>query len=101
MEQLSVSSGNRYGGKPENQADASVPSQTLFSAGVITMHLVADRFFHSARSARAGTGSLAGIKTVFLFWERRMSRPHYSLYRQEFFGIIKDHKLRYVYLRYA
>jgi len=85
MEQLVVSSGNRYGGKPENQPDASDASQTLFSAGVITMHLVADRFFHLL-VRQSGTGSLAGIKLSFLFSGNGACPGHTILYTDKSFS---------------
>ena len=99
MEQLSSAQEIARAGSERIKPDASMLFKRYFLLALLLSTWLPIAFFILLAPPEAATGSLAGIKTVFLFLGTAHVPATLFFYTdKEFFGIIKDHKLRYIYV---
>jgi hypothetical protein len=99
MEQLSSAQEIATAGSQRIKRNASMLFKRYFLLALLLCTWLPIAFFILLAPPEAATGSLAGIKTVFLFLGTAHVPATLFFYTdKEFFGIIKAHKLRYVYL---
>jgi len=99
MEQLSSAQEIATAGSQRVKPDASILFKRYFLLALLLCTWLPIAFFILLAPPEAATGGLAGIKTVFLFLGTAHVPATLFFYTdKEFFGIIKGHKLRYVYL---
>lgn len=79
-------------------AARSVLSKRYFLIALLLSTWIPIAFFILLAPIGAGTGSLAGIKTIFLFLGTAHVPITFFFYTdKEFSGIIRNHRLRYIY----